>query len=114
MPNTIGLDIGGTKILGVVLDAHGNIVEELKHASPSSSLDELVSTTGAIIHELAAALDVSKDAQVVGVGAAGLVDADGRVMYAPNLPGLRDAPLRAALEAETGCRVVVDNDANVA
>lgn len=118
MLNTIGLDIGGTKILGVVLDEQGNVIEEQKRASPSTSLDELVATAAAIVHELRVSLDVPPDApadaRAVGVGAAGLVDHDGRVMYAPNLPGLRDAPLRAALEAKIGCRVVVDNDANVA
>ena len=35
----------------------------------------------------------------VGVGAAGLVDFDGRLTYAPNLPSVRDAPLRADLAA---------------
>jgi glucokinase len=114
MPSTIGLDIGGTKILGVVLDDDGKVVEELKHASPATSLDELVSAAGAIVHELGAALDVPAGARLVGVGAAGLVDDAGRVMYAPNLPGLREASLRTALEVETGCRVIVDNDANVA
>jgi glucokinase len=50
----------------------------------------------------------------VGVGTAGLVDRDGMVRYAPNLPMLRRAPLRAALAEELGVPVVVDNDANTA
>jgi glucokinase len=114
MPATIGLDIGGTKILGVVLSDDGRVVEELKRASPSTSLDELVTTAAAIVRELTPALDADAGMRTVGVGAAGLVDAEGRVMYAPNLPGLREAPLRAALEDATGWQVKVDNDANLA
>jgi glucokinase len=113
MPTTIGLDIGGTKILGVVLSGDGLVIEETRRASPSTSLDELVSTAAAIVHELLPAAADTPDPPV-GVGAAGLVDADGRLMYAPNLPGLRDAPLRAALERAIGCKVTVDNDANAA
>jgi glucokinase len=48
------------------------------------------------------------------VGAAGLVDHEGVVRYAPNLPNVRDAPLRDALAEATGHVVVVDNDASVA
>jgi glucokinase len=114
MPSTIGLDIGGTKILGVVLGDDGRVVEETRRASPSTSLEQLVSTAAAIVHDLAPAVAPGDGNHAVGVGAAGLVDAEGRVMYAPNLPGLREAPLRAALEEATGCRVIVDNDANAA
>jgi glucokinase len=114
MAATIGLDIGGTKMLGVVLDDDGRVVDELRKASPSTSLEQLVATAGTIVRDLTAGVGARLGDLAVGVGAAGLVDHAGRVMYAPNLPGLRDAPLRAALEDETRCRVVVDNDANVA
>jgi glucokinase len=50
----------------------------------------------------------------VGVGAAGLVDREGGVQYAPNIPAFRRTPLRKELEAATGLPVVVDNDANAA
>src|SRR5205085_1537824 len=50
----------------------------------------------------------------VGVGAAGLVDRDGDVQYAPNIPAFRRTPLREALGNAIGLPVVVDNDANAA
>ncbi|MGQ0824017.1 MAG: ROK family protein [Actinomycetota bacterium] len=108
---TIGLDIGGTKVLGVVLDDDGTIVRERREPSPVGALDPLVEACASIV----ASLDApdAPDA-AVGVGAAGLVDLDGRVMYAPNIPGLRNAPLRDAIGRATGRAVVVDNDANVA
>ncbi|HWB72366.1 MAG TPA: ROK family protein [Egibacteraceae bacterium] len=49
----------------------------------------------------------------VGVGAAGVVDLDGRVRYAPNIDWA-DYPLRAELEALLDVAVTVDNDANAA
>jgi glucokinase len=66
--------------------------------------------------ETAAAIVVDLDSAdcAVGVGAAGLVDLNGHLGYAPNLPLIRDAPLRDALEQATGRVVVLDNDANAA
>ena len=108
MTTTIGLDIGGTKVLGVVLDAYGQVVREERLASPHTGLEALVATGASIVKQLDA------EGVAVGVGAAGLVDRQGIVRYAPNLPNVRDAPLREALAAATGHRVVVDNDASVA
>jgi len=108
MTETIGLDIGGTKVLGVLLADDGTVVREARLASPHTGLDVLVQTGAAIVAELDA------PAAPIGVGAAGLVDHEGVVRYAPNLPNVREAPLRDALAEATGRAVVVDNDAAVA
>jgi len=108
MPETIGIDIGGTKMLGVVLDAGGDVVRELRRKSPHAGLEALVETAAGIVSDL----DSANCA--VGVGAAGLVDLHGHLGYAPNLPLIRDAPLRDALELATGRAVMLDNDANAA
>ena len=108
MAATIGLDIGGTKVLGVLLAVDGTVLREERLASPHTGLDALVTTGASIVSRLDAA-----DA-AIGVGAAGLVDHDGTVRYAPNLPNVRGAPLRDALARATGHAVVVDNDAAVA
>jgi glucokinase len=108
MTSTIGLDIGGTKVLGVLLDAGGTVLREERLASPHTGLDALVATGAAIVERL------DGGSAPVGVGAAGLVDHAGCVMYAPNLPNVRRAPLRDALAQTTGHAVVVDNDAGVA
>jgi glucokinase len=108
MAPTIGLDIGGTKVLGVLLEADGTVAREVRQASPHTGLDALVATGAAIVEQLDA------PAVPIGVGAAGLVDHEGVVRYAPNLPNVRDAPLRDALAHATGQVVVVDNDASVA
>ena len=43
-----------------------------------------------------------------------MVDLDGVIHYAPNVPGFRTVPVRAALAEATGLPTVVDNDANTA
>ena len=108
MPATIGLDIGGTKVLGVLLDDDGNVAREIKLRSPDAGVDTLVATATEIVEKL------EPGRIAVGVGAAGLVDANGVLRYAPNLPHVREAPLRELLAAATNRPVVVDNDANVA
>jgi glucokinase len=107
MTDTIGIDVGGTKVLGVVLDDDGRVVHDVAHAS-RQGVEGLVAVLAEVVAELGA------DGAAVGVGAAGLVDLDGRLTYAPNIPGVRDAPVRDALAAATGRAVVVDNDANAA
>ena len=110
MAPTIGLDIGGTKVLGVLLADDGSVLREERLASPHTGLDALIATGASIVTQLAA----DAPGAPIGVGAAGLVDADGCVAYAPNLPNIRKAPLRDALAQATGHVVVVDNDAGVA
>lgn len=105
---TIGIDIGGTKMLGVALDAEGTVQHEARARSPVHDLDAFVARAVDLIRELDA------PGAAIGVGIAGLVDREGRLRYGPNLPTLREAPVRDALVAATGERVVVDNDANVA
>jgi glucokinase len=107
-PLTVGLDIGGTKVLGVLLDADGKVVHEQRRLSPHAGIDALVSTAAGIVSELA------PPGIPVGVGAAGLVNHAGHVLYSPNLPTVIDAPLLEALTEVTDHPIVVDNDANVA
>lgn len=110
---TIGVDIGGTKCLGVVLDPAGDVLREYRLPTPRTG-DALVSTVAAVVSELSAHIP---DTQIrVGVGAPGLVDADGVLRFTPNLPGVVDLPLRSLLQAglPINARVVIDNDATCA
>jgi glucokinase len=75
---TVGLDIGGTKVLGVLLDSEGTVVAERRQLSPHAGVDALVDTATAIVQELA------PEPMPVGVGAAGMVSHDGHVLYSPH------------------------------
>jgi len=91
---TIGVDVGGTKIAGGVVDPDG--------------------TVEAAIVDLVAELRASHEIEAVGVAAAGFIDKQrATVMFAPNL-AWRHVPLREHLEAKLQLPVVIENDANAA
>lgn len=104
---TAGIDLGGTKCLGVALDDEGSVVAEHRLATPVGA-EAVVETILAV----AAALG---QPGAVGVGAPGLVDVDGVLRFAPNLPGVTELPLRTALEARlAGVHVRIENDGSAA
>ncbi|WP_129669165.1 ROK family glucokinase [Phytoactinopolyspora endophytica] len=110
MTYSIGVDVGGTKIAGGVVDEKGAIIARTRRDTPSKDVSGIVGSIVAVTRELAAQYDV----EVVGVGSAGFIDAGrSRVMFAPNL-AWRDLPLRDEVSAATGLPVVVENDANAA
>lgn len=107
---TIGVDVGGTKILGIVLDAGGEAVGEWREATPSGGPAVLAAVFEVIERLRADAGDVAG----VGVGMPGLVDRHGVLRFAPNLPGVVELPVGAALAEATDLPVQVDNDATAA
>jgi glucokinase len=107
----IGLDIGGTKIAGGVVDDTGAVLAEIVEPTPEDSDAPAVS---AVLLDVVERLRAKHDVTAVGVGAAGIVEwPAGRMLWAPN-NAYRDWAVREELEAATGLPVVVDNDANVA
>lgn len=106
----IGIDIGGTKIAGALVDEDGTIVSEARVPSPASSSTAIEDAVVAMVQELAVGHDVAG----VGVAAAGFIDAaQSTVYYAPNL-SWRNEPFEAKLTARLGLPVVIENDANAA
>ncbi|PZU48475.1 MAG: glucokinase [Microbacterium sp.] len=105
----VGIDIGGTKIAGGVVDETGAIVERLRVPTPSDPA-ALAEAVAAMVAELASRHDVS----AVGVAAAGYIDRTRSVMlHAPNIDW-QNEPLRAEFEALLGRPVTLENDANAA
>jgi glucokinase len=107
---TVGVDIGGTKLLAVAATEQGEIVAQRRRPTPSGP-DDILAAIGAVVDELLAA---EPGIRALGVGLPGLVDLDGVVHYAPNLPGFVGVPAREHLAARCPVPVIVDNDANVA
>jgi glucokinase len=109
-PLTVGIDVGGTKVLAGVVDQTGRILARERRVTPGHSPQAVEDT----IVDLITAFTVDHDVAAVGVGAAGFVDASrARVMFAPHL-NWRDEPLRDKLARRVHLPVVVDNDANAA
>jgi glucokinase len=110
MGQTIGVDIGGTKVAAGVVDEHGKILARVRRDTPSQDPEKTEEVIAACIRELAQDHAV----EAVGLGAPGFVDeARSTVLFAPNL-AWRNAPVRAVIEQRTGLPVVLENDANAA
>lgn len=108
---TLGLDLGGTKIAAAVVE-DGKILSAARVETPWSGfadvIDALASAAGTL-------LERGHEVERVGVGSPGPLDyARGRVIFAPNIPGMEDAPIVAALGEKLGLDVVLENDANAA
>ena len=110
MTLAIGIDVGGTKIAGGVVDESGSVLEELRVESPATDAHAIE----AAIEKLVTELSTRHPIEAVGVGAAGYIDKSRSVvMFAPNL-AWRDLDLKADLESTLRLPVVVENDANAA
>ena len=112
-PATIGLDVGGTKILGVVLDGDGVVLVEQRVPTPRMG-DALIAALALLVDDLRRATAGTASVTAVGGGLLGLVDRGGVWRFAPNLPGIVELPVGPILAAETGLPVALDNDATCA
>jgi glucokinase len=114
MGPAIGVDIGGTKVLGVLLDEHGAVVAEARAGTPGLG-PELLGAVASVVASVAEPTKSLPGGVPVGVGAPGLVDRDGVLRFAPNLPRFVGLPIRAGLASLLpGTRVRVGNDATCA
>ncbi|MCW2844076.1 MAG: glkA 1 [Nocardioides sp.] len=105
-----GVDVGGTKIAGGVIDEDGNILEEHRVESPATDSEAIEEAIAALVKELSSRHDIS----AVGVGAAGYIDkARSTVLFSPNL-AWRNVDLKGELENRLDLPVVIENDANAA
>jgi glucokinase len=110
-PLALGLDVGGTKVAGVLIDEAGSILAQGERPSLADDPDEAVHTVVMLAREL---VPEGERPVGVGVGAAGMVDFEAGVFRsAPNL-SWRELPLAARISEALGLPAVVDNDVNVA
>ncbi len=108
---TIGVDLGGTKMLVGVLDADSNVSWESREASTGQTEDQLVDL---LVREVVEGRDAQPGVTGVGLGIPATIDHDrGVAISAVNLP-IDDLPIRELAEGRTGLPIFVDNDANVA
>jgi glucokinase len=110
----IGIDIGGTKTHGVVLDDAGAVVHSLRFPTGWGP-EAVLETATTAIRDLAVVADVVPARFTsIGVGIPGAVDAQrGTVTHARNL-GVQLLDLGRLLEDELGATVRVENDVNAA
>ncbi len=116
-PAFIGIDIGGTKTLGVAVNENGDLLEERLLPTPQGAA-ELIGTTSSMYFELSERVAQSSPERFevlgLGIGIAGLVDIDGKLRRAPNLVEVDGLDIGPMLKSKLGVPVYVDNDVNCA
>ncbi len=108
---SIGVDVGGTKVLGGVVNEHGTVLAHARRDTPRQGGSALTQAIADVALELMKDYDVS----CVGISAAGFVSSDRKTMLAsPNIAGWNDVNLDKELGALIGLPLVIENDANAA
>ncbi|HEX3334436.1 MAG TPA: ROK family protein [Acidimicrobiales bacterium] len=124
---TYGIDIGGTKVLGVALGPVDEIVAEVRVPTPTGTREivgsHVADAVAQVVSELDGALDGGRSPDkepdaapaALGVGAPGMVDRHGRLCFAPNLPQAHGVDWTALIgDRLPGRAIVIENDANFA
>jgi len=114
---TYGVDIGGTKVLGLALGAADEVAAEARVPTPKGRRSIVGSHVAAAVAEVVAQLDAAlgDDTATLGVGAPGMVDRAGRLCFAPNLPQAHGVDWNELVGGRLpGRQVVIENDANLA
>ncbi len=113
----IGVDLGGTKILAGVFDSSLQLIASSKLSTkPQRGVDAVIERVARCCQDAVDEADLTiKQVGGIGIGAPGAVNFDeGTVIFAPNMDGWKDIPLKKDLEKKTGLPVFVENDANIA
>ncbi|HCL91284.1 MAG TPA: ROK family protein [Verrucomicrobiota bacterium] len=113
----VGVDLGGTKILSGVFRNSLECVGTAKLSTKSQrGVPAVIERVARCVREALDEADLPlKQVAGVGVGAPGAVNfAEGRVIFAPNMEGWKDVPLKKRLEKQLGLPVFIENDCNIA
>jgi predicted NBD/HSP70 family sugar kinase/biotin operon repressor len=112
----LGIDLGGTKLHVALADLQGAIVAESVEPTSSYGGAAVVAQIGRMAGALAARAGVAPNRLRGAVmGSPGIVDPkSGAIVIAPNIAGLDCLDVRAALRAQLGVDVAIENDVNLA
>lgn len=106
----LGIDLGGTKIAGVVLDGRGQVVADKRVPTPAGDYQAIISEISQVVRHLEIA---TGNAQLpVGIGSPGAVSPATGLIKNANSVCLNGQSLRADLEVALDRSVRVANDAD--
>lgn len=106
----VGIDIGGTKIAGAMMDARGRVVAEARRPSPRGDYRGTLEAIADLVAGLSREAGVA--AGRVGVGVPGNVDRAAGTLRLGNAAWLSGAPFRDDLAATLDLPVRLANDAD--
>ena len=106
----IGIDLGGTKIEGILLDEKYNTIQRKRiKTRQENGYDSIVKSIISLINELRAKTDQEIS---VGICTPGVTGADSGLIKNSNTQCLIGMPLKNDLENVLGFEIVMENDAN--
>lgn len=114
---SVGVDVGGTKILAVLLDPAGRVLAEARHSTPLAADAPGIAVADAVgraLVELSQASGTELAGLPVGVGVPGMLSRTGRLVFAPNLQSASGADLAGVMATRLGRAVELANDADAA
>jgi glucokinase len=115
----IGIDVGGTKALALMVARDGRVIAEMNSQTPHDVGLSAGEATAKVlveqVNELCARQSLDPSHVPIGVGLPGMMRRDGHLAFAPNLQTASGADLGAQLgDALGNSRVFCENDANCA
>lgn len=106
----IGIDLGGTKIEGILIDKDGNTIERKRVPTlQENGYEAIMSRIADLCHEL---LKKSTGVKQIGICTPGAIDPSVGVMKNSNTLCLIGKPMQQDLEDAIGIPVFMENDAN--
>ena len=114
MKHAIGIDLGGTKIEGVIAGDDGNIIYSVRGMTESNkSREVVVDNIYTVINKLLNEGE-KKGLSIagIGIGVPGPVPPGNKLTMLPNISCLEGINLQSQIKNKFGKKVVCDNDAN--
>lgn len=105
----IGVDLGGTKIEGIILTSEGEISQKIRVATPGESYKETLTAVCQVITQLQ---NYSHPPLKVGIGTPGTLSHLSGLMKNCNSICLNGEALKKDIESNLGYEVRLENDAN--
>jgi len=106
-----GIDLGGTKIEGIILDADGNTLDRRRIATErEGGYDHIIRRIALLVDQMKEATGLTPEK--IGVGTPGTIDPPTGLMKNANTTVLNGNPLGKDLEAVIGVPLTLANDAN--
>jgi fructokinase len=114
-PYKIGIDLGGTKIAGTILDPESNEIfaEEQRprrNTEQEKGYANIVAKVASLYEELKS--HIGKAPHTLGIGTPGAVSKKTGLLKNSNTVCLNGTPLRQDISEKIGREVVIENDAN--
>ena len=104
----IGIDLGGTKIEGILLDDSLNVIQRKRIATPQENYDEIINQISFLVN------DLSKNIGdfTLGICTPGAISKQTGLLKNSNTQCLIGQPLREDLEQKLERKILMENDAN--